>query len=42
MADSLGPLRVVDADGGELGYVSIELINKAMHERPNGELAVSV
>jgi hypothetical protein len=41
MADSLRPLRVVDDAGAELGYVSIELINKAMHNRPTDELAVT-
>jgi osmoprotectant transport system ATP-binding protein len=44
MADSLRPLRVVDVNGADIGYVSIELINKAMHDDvadSAGDLAVS-
>jgi osmoprotectant transport system ATP-binding protein len=41
MADSLRPLRVVDEQGDVTGYVSIELINKAMHADGGGTLAVS-
>jgi osmoprotectant transport system ATP-binding protein len=42
MSDSLRPLRVVDEHGEVAGYVSIELINKAMHNDGTGEMAVSV
>ncbi len=31
MTDSLRPLLVLDADGRVAGYVSIELINRALH-----------
>jgi osmoprotectant transport system ATP-binding protein len=41
MSDSLRPLRVVDEQGDVTGYVSIELINKAMHADGGGTLAVS-
>jgi osmoprotectant transport system ATP-binding protein len=40
MSDSLRPLRVVDEHGQVAGYVSVELINKAMHNDGGGNIAV--
>jgi osmoprotectant transport system ATP-binding protein len=40
MSDSLRPLRVVDDNGADAGYVTLELINKAMRARGGDTLAV--